>query len=126
MTTKHTPGPLSVSFGTKWPFEILIINESGSVIYRESLPCHSSKDNNFEEALNCLNFKASEQEEYAAINHRAVADAYLRAAAPDLLAALQDVDALWMHHSIAHGDGKISPLHEKVIAAIAKATGDQP
>ena len=124
--SKHTPGPLSVSFGTKWPFEILIINEPGSVVYRDSLPCHSSKDKNFEEALNCWNFKASEQEEYAAINKRAVADAYLRAAAPELLAALQDVDALWMHNSIAHGDGKISPLHEKVIAAIAKATGEQP
>ena len=54
------------------------------------------------------------------------ANAKLLAAAPDLLAALQDVDALWMHHSIAHGDGKISPLHEKVIAAIAKATGERP
>ena len=54
------------------------------------------------------------------------ANARLIAAAPDLLEALQDVDALWMHHSIAHGDGKISPLHEKVIAAIAKATGEQP
>ena len=126
MTTKHTPGPLSVSFGTKWPFEILIVNESGAVVDRQSLPCHSSKDKTFEEALNCWNFKASEQEEYAAINHRAVADAYLRAAAPDLLEALQDVDALWTHHSVAHGNGKISPLHEKVIAAIAKATGDQP
>ena len=50
----------------------------------------------------------------------------LAAAAPDLLAALQDVDALWMHHSIAHGDGKISPLHEKVVAAIARATGERP
>ena len=54
------------------------------------------------------------------------ANANLLAAAPDLLEALQDVDALWVHHSIAHGDGKISPLHEKVIAAIAKATGEQP
>ena len=54
------------------------------------------------------------------------ANVRLIAAAPDLLEALQDVDALWMHHSIAHGDGKISPLHEKVIAAIAKATGEQP
>ena len=124
--SKHTPGQLSVSVGTKWPFEILIINESGSVVYRDTLPCYSSKDKTFEEALNCWNFKASEQEEYAAINKRAVADAYLRAAAPDLLAALQDVDALWMHHSVAHSDGKISPLHEKVIAAIAKATGEQP
>ena len=54
------------------------------------------------------------------------ANARLIAAAPDLLEALQDVDALWMHHSVAHGDGKIGPLHEKVIAAIAKATGEQP
>ena len=52
------------------------------------------------------------------------ANARLIAAAPDLLEALQDVDALWMHHSVAHGDGKIGPLHEKVIAAIAKATGE--
>ena len=54
------------------------------------------------------------------------ANARLIAAAPDLLEALQDVDALWMHHSVAHGDGKIGPLHEKVIAAIAKAAGEQP
>ena len=47
--SKHTPGPLSVSFGTKWPFEILISNESGAVVYRQSLPCHSSKDMNFTE-----------------------------------------------------------------------------
>ena len=116
--TMHTPGPLSVSFGTKWPFEILISNESGAVVYRQSLPCHSSKDKNFEEALNCWNFKASEQEEYAAINHRAVADAYLRAAAPDLLEALKrcKFDSLNM---------TIEDL-EFCRAAIARATGEQP
>ena len=121
MTTKHTSGPLSVSFGTKWPFEILISNESGAVIYRESLPCHSSKDKNFEEALNCLNFKASEQEEYAAINHRAVADAYLRAAAPDLLEAL---GALLERYVLAIGNEGIECLNAR--AAIARATGEQP
>ena len=126
MTTKHTPGPLSVSFGTKWPFEILIINESGAVVYRESLPCHSSKDNNFEEALNCLNFKASEQEEYAAINHRAVADAYLKAAAPDLLEALRGMFAMW--RSVCRAQGW-EPEHlaeaVRAQAAIAKATGEK-
>ena len=119
MTTKHTPGPLSVSFGTKWPFEILIVNESGAVVYRQSLPCHSSKDKTFEEALNCWNFKASEQEEYAAINHRAVADAYLRAAAPDLLVALGSLlDAL--------PSATTHPAINAARAAIARAAGEQP
>ena len=118
MTTKHTPGPLSVSFGTKWPFEILIINESGGVVYRESLPCHSSKDKNFEEALNCWNFKASEGKEYAAINHRAVADAYLRAAAPDLLEALKRCKFDSLNMTLED--------REFCRAAIAKATGEQP
>ena len=127
MTTKHTPGPLSVSFGTKWPFEILIINESGSVIYRESLPCHSSKDNNFEEALNCLNFQASERMEYAAINHRAVADAYLKAAAPDLLEALQELceiveDAIEQKSAKDLDSFTLQPAR----AAIARATGEHP
>ena len=121
--SKHTPGPLSVSFGTKWPFEILIINESGGVVYRESLPCHSSKDKNFEEALNCLNFKASEQEEYAAINHRAVADAYLRAAAPDLLRLLKEARCtMEMWKDVAPAVS----LCADIDAAIAKATGEQP
>ena len=127
MTTKHTPGPLSVSFGTKWPFEILIINKSGEVVYQESLPCHSSKDKNFEEALNCWNFKASEQEKYAEINHSAVADAYLRAAAPDLLEALRGMFAMW--RSVCGAQGW-EPEHlaeaVRAQAAISKATGDQP
>ena len=123
MTTKHTPGPLSVSFGTKWPFEILIINESGGVVCRESLPCHSSKDKNFEEALNCWNFKASEQEEYAAINHRAVADAYLRAAAPDLLRLLKEARrTLEMWKDVAPAVS----LCADIDAAIDRATGEKP
>ena len=121
MTTKHTPGPLSVSFGTKWPFEILIINKSGEVVYRESLPCHSSKDKSFEEALNCWNFKASEQEEYAAINHRAVADAYLRAAAPDLLRYLKEARrTLEMWKDVAPAVS----LCADIDAAVARATGE--
>ena len=134
MTTKHTPGPLSVSFGTKWPFEILIINESGNAVYQESLPCHSSKDKNFEEALNCLNFKASEREEYAAINHRAVADAYLRAAAPDLLTTLQRLTLAAERREYTMGDAcnlitvkaELADAARQARAAIARATGEQP
>ena len=120
MTTKYTPGPLSVSFGTKWPFEILIINESGAVIYRESLPCHSSKDKNFEEALTCLNFKSSEQEKYAEINHRAVADAYLRAAAPDLLNELLSI----LDWAVTERSPLRNQEIESIRKVIAKATGE--
>ena len=125
MTTKYTPGPLSVSFGSKWPFEILIINKSGSVVYRDPLLCHSSKDKTFEEALNCRNFKASDQEEYAAINHRAVADAYLRAAAPDLLEALQELYEI-VEDAIEQKSAKDlnSFTLQHAQAAIAKATGE--
>lgn len=119
--SKHTPGSLSVSFGTKWPFEILIINESGSVVYRDTLPCHSSKDKTFEEALNCWNFKDSEQEEYAAINKKAVADAYLRAAAPDLLDELLCV----LDWAVTERAPLRSQEIESIRAAIAKATGEQ-
>ena len=121
MTSKHTPGPLSVSFGTKWPFEILIINKSGGVVYRESLPCHSSKDKNLEEALNCWNFKASEQEEYAAINHRAVADAYLRAAAPDLLNELLSI----LDWAVTERAPLRKQEIESIRKVIAKANGEQ-
>ena len=56
--------------------------------------------------------------ENPAINHRAVADAYLKAAAPDLLKALQrcKFDSLNM---------TLEDL-EFCRAAIAKATGEQP
>ena len=128
---KHTPGPLSVSTGTKWPFYILITNESGNVVYQESLPCHSSKDNSFYEALHCLNFKSSEREQYAAINMRALADAHLRAAAPDLLEALERLVFAAECRDNTSGDAvRLVEVKTELAAAakqarivIAKATG---
>lgn len=114
---KHTPGPLSVSTGTKWPFDILVTNESGGVVFKDSLPCHSSMDNSFYEALHCLNFKSSEREQYAAINMRAFADAHLRAAAPDLLEALIE-----LADTGAEAWGEDRPCVRWAYAAIAKAT----
>lgn len=91
-------------------------------IYRESLPCHSSKDKSFEEALNCLNFKASEQEKYAEINHSAVADAYLRAAAPDLLNELLSI----LDWAVTERAPLRKQEIESIRKVIAKATGEQP
>ena len=98
MTTKFTQGPFSVA-ETRHKYDIVIRGPKNEPIALVLIAGFSKKEG--------------------------AANASLLAAAPDLLDALQDVDALWMHHSIAHGDGKISPLHEKVVAAIAKATGEQ-
>ena len=105
MTTKHTPGPW-------FTWEGGVYSGRPKVMKRRELSGYDAKIC----AIDDL---------YGTARSRK-ANARLIAAAPELLAALQDVDALWMHHSIAHGDGKISPLHEKVISAIAKATGEHP
>ena len=103
MTTKHTPGPWEKADGTDG-------------ITRGIRGWHGP------ESVNVINWNGISR----ATSVTGRANARLLLAAPDLLAALQDVDALWMHHSVAHSDGKIGPLHEKVIAAIAKATGARP
>ena len=103
MTTKHTPGPWEKVYDT-------------AGITRGVRGRHGP------EIVNVINWNGISR----STSVTGQANANLIAAAPALLAALQDVDALWMHNSIAHGDGKIGPLHEKVIAAIAKATGDHP
>lgn len=101
--SKHTPGPWEKVDGTDG-------------ITRGIRGWHGP------ESVNVINWNGISR----ATSVTGQANARLLLAAPDLLEALQDVDALWTHHSIAHSDGKISPLHEKVIAAIAKATGEQP
>ena len=106
MTTKHTPGPWYVGSGT---YECRNIYSVASVTDDDGFTYQPIVASAEDDGIKCWD-----------------ANARLIAAAPDLLEALQDVDALWTHHSVAHGNGKISPLHEKVIAAIAKATGDQP
>ena len=108
MTTKHTPGPWSV------------VEHDHAICVQTESPRQTKFGASRYAVVGGFDRSDPKQLEEARANARLIA------AAPDLLAALQDVDALWMHHSIAHGDGKISPLHEKVIAAIAKATGEQP
>lgn len=111
MTTKHTPGPWKKAERLNGPWWHISAESSGlgPGQGRQAVACVHGESKRGAKAL-------AEMFE---------ANARLIAAAPDLLEALQDVDALWMHHSVAHSDGKISPLHEKVIAAIAKATGEQ-
>ena len=117
----HTPGPLTVKVSDKWPFDIETIGADGLVKFVTRMPFHSTSDRRAEDAIECKNFKQSEREEYSAINRRAIADDVLRAAAPELLEALQKL------LPEMRGLAMVSPLMHSYVdiceTAIEKATG---
>lgn len=114
MSAKHTPGPLTVSVEDQWPFRIVTKNAAGEVVFASDMPCHSTAHKNAAQALAGYgldpSWKAAEN------NARAVADEVLRAAAPELLAALIDCREALRRCNAA---GELAVVD----AAIAKATG---
>jgi len=118
-TPAFTPGPLNLKINEKWPFDMDTIDANGKCVFATPMPCHSTLDKSFEEALNCLNFKDSQEREQGKVaNHRALADEYLRAAAPDLFYALQTL--------IGPIEGMQANLDaaKAARAALKKATGE--
>lgn len=87
----HTPGPLAVKIGKDWPFNINTVDVNGTIVFIDRLPCHSSADKSIKQAMECKHHDKEGRAGYSALNRRALADAVLRAAAPDLLEALQGV-----------------------------------
>jgi len=139
----HTPGPLTVVIEDKRLPRIVTLNTDGEAVFSTEMPCHSSKDNCADDTINCKNFPHDVQEAYSQINKRAIADEVLRAAAPDLLAAMMgarkqiatDRKVLRDCHmnpttgvvDDAHGiDGlrEYDAVLATIDAAIAKATGE--
>ena len=126
--SKHTPGPLFVTISDEWPFCIETKNASGKVVFSQSMPCHSSDDKSARQALHCLNFKAKDRYECEAVNQRALADAILRAAAPELLAVVQSAAAIGFH-TLPKGEPcqcSRCCLVRDAKAALSKATGEIP
>ena len=115
----HTPGPLHVVTSNSWPFDISICDAQGSVVDVLRLPAHSTTHKTFADALNYRGIDHSEAGRCREANQRALADAHLRAAAPELLEALQKMLDVWEHGGIA-----TYPIGE-ARAAISKATGGQ-
>lgn len=89
MSAKHTPGPLVVRVSKKWPFYIETFDAGGKIVFSTNMPCQSSADKTPEQAIDCVNFDHADRNKFAEVNRRAVADDVLRAAAPELLDALQ-------------------------------------
>lgn len=88
----HTPGPLFVEQPGNWPFNILIVDGAGNEIFFERRHAYGSNQSTVAEVMTGSCFSNPETRA-AAIesNGRQLADAYLRAAAPCLLAALKGV-----------------------------------
>lgn len=125
---KHTPGPLHVVTTNSWPFDINICDATGAIVDILRLPAHSTRHKTFTEALNCVGMDHSEVERCRDANRRALADAHLRAAAPELLEAAKLVIA-WYEaendHSKADFYQRMEMCRQSEVAcraAIAKAT----
>lgn len=89
----HTPGPLFVKQENKWPFSIRTVNFDGQEVFFEGRHAYGTCQKTVAEVMEGTCFKNSETR-MAAVesNARQVADAYLRAAAPELLSALIALD----------------------------------
>jgi hypothetical protein len=112
---KHTPGPLFVRQPEKWPFHVEIVNEAGEIVASEHRYAYSTSHNTINDVMTARGFRMDDADKAIAANERQLADAYLRAAAPELLEALQEA-----FHLDELGDA----WFDRARAAIAKARGE--
>jgi hypothetical protein len=113
---KHTPGPLFVRQPEKWPFNIEIVDAAGAVVFEERRYSYSTSHTTINDVMTASGFRMEDAELAITGNERQLADAYLRAAAPELFEALEDaILHLWPNTEAAN----------KARAALAKARGEQ-
>lgn len=93
---KGTQGELKVVIQEKYPFNIQTIDKKGDVVFQEWLYAFSTDQKTAEDALNAVSFSVSERDEIIKKINIQLADAKIRAAAPELLKVLQDL------YQIAH------------------------
>lgn len=123
---KHTPGPLTVRVSERWPYDIETMNSDGRVVFSDRMPAHSTAMRSHNDLWKGEGFPAREREEVVELNRRAVADATIRAAAPDLLEAAQNF-IRWAEEPAddSVGMAREQGWIEQARAAIARARGEQ-
>lgn len=117
--SKHTPGPLFIKQPNKWPFDIQTVDANGDVVFSERRMAYGSNQKTIADVMDGYGFK-DKRDEAVEWNARQLADAYLRAAAPELLEALESVLS-----NCLDSQGLVS-AHAKARAAISKAKGETP
>lgn len=116
---KHTPGPLTVKVCDEWPFHIQTLNAAGDVVFSRHLPAYSTRQESAKQAM-AGKFMGDTQAEAAAANQKALADEILRAAAPELLEALE---VICNSIETTNSPWRESSMHTMALNAIAKAQG---
>lgn len=128
MKSKHTPGPLFVRQPEKFPFNIEVVNEAGDVVFSERRYAYASGQESVQDVMAGVGFKAADRADVIDANQRQLADAFLRAAAPELLEALNQINDWLLCAAIATPEdmaGSFSDMQKLAESAIAKATGEQ-
>lgn len=117
--SKHTPGPLTVRQSEQWPFDIQIVDESGNVVFQESRYAYGTGQKTIEDVMTGYGF-TKDRDAVIESNERQLADAMLRAAAPELLEAAR---LAWqeMCHTTSPRNSFTDAL-DALDAAITKAT----
>lgn len=119
---KGTPGPLTVRQQNKWPFDIEIVDASGEVVFTEKRFAYSTSHKSLEDVMNAVGISGANSNLAIEGNARQLADAYLRAAAPDLLDALIALRSAELEDNCSAES--ILALRAKADAAIRKALGE--
>lgn len=111
-----TPGPLTVAWEEKRPFDLVTRDANGKEVWREAAYCTSSAARTLEDHLWAVGFRGETVNECRAALQRQFADALLRAAAPEMFEALRYARRFLndQDHDTAFVD-----------AALLKATGGQ-
>ncbi|GEM_PF-2654205 len=117
---KHTPGPLSVRVNERWPYDIETLSAAGEVVFSERMPAHSTKMRSHDDLWAGVGFPPNEREEIVETNRRAVADATIRAAAPDLFEAAAE-----FCRRVEAGEIRSKRSYAAFKAALSKATAQQ-
>lgn len=105
---------------TKFPFDIDIVTDKGVIVKTYKRAAYSSDDKSIEDVMSGRNLYPYLAEYAYAANAEQLAYAYLEAAGPDMLAALE---AVVQSDCMQGGDQQ--NLLQVVLAAIRKAKGEE-